>query len=384
MPDNSNNNNAGEKRSERLKEASRAMEGEELRQRREVREGLAARRAAERESAALASEAAKEAERQKIEAEEAQQAARAEEAEAAYKGRVDKISTANQTIESLKNEKVMMSPLRTYKGDLARVVKEEGVSLSTIALSEQTRKRFGLDPAAAMEPKKKSYLLYLILGLVVILAGGGIFIWWQATAITPVPTGPDKPNLITSILFSEQTQEVALASTPANTRAALNLAAKNLDGNWSVKNISFTQGGAAANWNLVAQNLKLQIPDVLAKSLSPRYMLGFYRSGNLIQRFLILKTSSIDRAFAGMIAWEQTLGPEVLPLFYEIPPLIPMNSFKDKLVRNRDTRVLMVENKSTVLLYSLVDNETIVLAPNEEVFTAVLDRLTSDETPGIK
>jgi hypothetical protein len=367
-------------RNKRRQEAERAMEGEELKKRRELREQLAARQTKARETSAQNRQATIEAEKQTAEAAETKAAEEAEMAEGVYQKRVDKIDSANQTIEQLKGQKVMMSPIRTFKSDLVRVVKEGGVSLSTIAISEQMRKRLGLGPVS--EVKKPNVLLpYLLLILTAVVIGGTIFLWWQMKQITAVPIVTDAHQPQTSFIFAEATKNLELPATAANIRAAINKEARNLDGQWTIKNISFTQGNSIIPWKQVAQLLGLKIPDVLARSLNSQYMFGLYRAGNINRRFILLKTSSPNIAFASLLSWEETMVTPLLPLLYETPPQISLadTNFRDKLVRNKDARILVTPEKQTILFYALMDQETIILAPNEETFVAIFDRFIGNQ-----
>jgi hypothetical protein len=370
-------------RNKRRTEAERAMEGDELRKRRELREQLALRQAKEREAITQDRQAIGEAEVQTIEAAETKASEEAEAAETVYQKRVDKIETSNQTIEQLKGQKVMMSPIRTFKSDLTRVVKEGGVSLSTIAISEQERKRFGLGPAAEeIKPSNKNALLpYLLLILTIVVIGGTVFLWWQSKQMIALPSVTNNTPSQNLFIFADATRKLELSSTVANIRAAINQEAKNTEGEWTIKDIAFTQGGVAMPWQRVAQALELKIPDVLMRSLNSQYMFGLYRTGSINQRFILLKTSSPDTAFASLVTWEGAMASQLLPLLHETSPKLSLSNtaFKDKLVRNKDARILVTAEKQTVLFYALLDRQTIILAPNEETFIAVFDRFTSNQ-----
>lgn len=366
-----------EEKQKRRQEAVHAMEGEELRKRREMREQLVARRLTERETASQEKQAAAEAEKQAVETAEKSAAKEAEVAEAVYQKRVDKIKSSKQTIEKIRDEKTEISPIRTYKSDVARAVREEGVSLSTIAMSEQTRKHLGLGPTDKPSPRNNS-LFYLLLVLILIIIGGGLFLWWRGNKIIPTPTNPDVITpASTEFIFADAHKNIELASTAANTRAAINQEAKNANGSWTIENLLFTQDDVAISWPRVAQTFDLKIPDPLARGLGTTYMFGLYRTSNTNQRFLLLKTSLSDKAFASLLSWEPVMPERLLPLFYETSPKISNTAFQDKLVRNKDTRVLVTSSKQTVLLYALIDDQTIVVAPNEETFTAILDRFAN-------
>lgn len=368
-------------REKRRGEARRAMEGEELRKRRETREQLATHQAAERATQSQEVEAAA-ALAQKTEQDKTRKAAEEAEAdEAAYEKRVGKIENSQAEIDRLKEERTMLSPIRTYKSDLARAVKEEGVSLSTIALSEQNRKRLGLGP----QPTKSQdhpgrFNLVLIIVLLLAGLGVGTFYWWQTRAVTPNPSGPNIAQPTKSLIFADQEKKLELNTTAANTRASIQNASEDTSGKWTIENLIFTQNGTSASWSKVAQYFNLKLPDNLTRSLGESYMFGLYRvgTGDNSHRFLILKTSLGDKAFATLLGWEPTMPNQLLPLFYGASPRLANIAFRDKLVRNKDARILVDTENKTALLYALIDDETIAIVPDEETFGAILDRFAND------
>lgn len=369
-------------RARRQDEARRALEGEEWRQRRETRAQLAARQAAAREHASVAKQAETEAEIAAKEEARRAAAAEAEAVEADYGKRVDKISTAKQTINELKTSKVMMSPIRTLKSDMARVVKEDGISISSIAMSEQARKRFGLAPAGKMPQPPNAFLPYLLFMLFVVAAGGGVYWWWRATERYYPTIATNISAVQTPFIFAEATKNLSLSGPAATIREAINQEASDTRGGWTVKNLAFTQDNAGVSWRRLAQSLEIKMPDLLNKSLAAQYMFGLLKEGGDTSRFLLLKTSFPDQAYAGLYDWESAaMADQLLPLLYATPPTrSTTNRFSDKLVRNKDARILSTSDGRILLLYAFLDGETIIITPNQETFLAVFDRFANDET----
>jgi hypothetical protein len=52
------------------------------------------------------------------------------------------------------------------------------------------------------------------------------------------------------------------------------------------------------------------------------------------------------------------------------------NLFEDEVVKNKDIRVLKDSTNTTVLLYSFINKETLIITTNEQTFNEVYDRLT--------
>lgn len=125
----------------------------------------------------------------------------------------------------------------------------------------------------------------------------------------------------------------------------------------------------------------------LIRSLSPEFVLGLHIIKNG-EPFLILKTEFYDATFSGLLAWEKTMAPDLLGLFTKAKTQVGtstlvgdkvgdwVDTFQDKVVKNKDVRVLKDGAGNTILLYSFINKETLVLTTNEETFNEVYDRLT--------
>jgi hypothetical protein len=75
-----------------------------------------------------------------------------------------------------------------------------------------------------------------------------------------------------------------------------------------------------------------------------------------------------------MLEWEKNM-PKDLGTIFEISPEDLVNpEFKDESIRNKDLRVLVGENRKTVLLYSFLDKNTILITKNEDAFNAILGK----------
>ena len=97
--------------------------------------------------------------------------------------------------------------------------------------------------------------------------------------------------------------------------------------------------------------------------------------------FLIIKLSSFENAFAGMLAWEKTLSQDIGPLFAtsELLRNLPIDSvFTDIVDKNKDIRILMF-NDQTVLLYSFFDNNKLIITDNIDTLRILVDRLIQEK-----
>ncbi|MFZ3020180.1 MAG: hypothetical protein WA051_01520 [Minisyncoccia bacterium] len=177
--------------------------------------------------------------------------------------------------------------------------------------------------------------------------------------------------------------------------------------------------------------LKTKTPQTLTNSISEKFMLGSYQ-GKLPGIFILVGITSYENAFDGMLRWENNLWNDLGALFSQNPipvsaqsiqnelatttstttaskistttsatqsttsPIAPItipfdankvssttvflpsplvkDSFIDKVISNKDTRILQNQFGETVFVYGFVTKDLLLMASNEETFKAILDR----------
>ena len=76
-----------------------------------------------------------------------------------------------------------------------------------------------------------------------------------------------------------------------------------------------------------------------------------------------------------MLKWEKDMVSDVGKLFgISVNASSTPQTFVDQERRNKDLRVLKDENGKVILLYSFIDNNTLLITKNENVFGAVLSK----------
>ena len=332
---------------ERRRAAARAMEGEEIRQRREAREKL-------KEIGAAAE--------------------------------------ASELVEKLKVKELNLSPLRTLKGDMARAVREEGVSVASVALSEQARRQANGSPIAAKSSSARVWFLFLI--FLLILGAGGYWWWFGWPAFLPPPAtwwpfgqivAPPAPSGPAGLIFAEESVAVSLDGTVEENLAALHQAAGPTVAAASstlslsrprLRQINFTRGAVPAGWNAISAGLGFSSPPALGRALTGELMFGAIQFGSGSQRFLLLKNRDYAQARASFLAWEPELVGALWSLWRSTVATGAERQavFVDRLLRNKDLRLAQTTAGETVLLYTFLDPETILIAADEATFSEVFDR----------
>jgi hypothetical protein len=140
--------------------------------------------------------------------------------------------------------------------------------------------------------------------------------------------------------------------------------------------------------------IESRAPGNLVRAFDQLYMTGSIGANP----FIVIRLGSFENAFAGMLAWESTMGEDLIPLFSS-PELMKAieetNVFRDVIVRNKDVRVLsgtlvsaqqdedgeVVTSTTTtpVLLYSFFDNNMLIITNKIEALQTLIDRLTREK-----
>ncbi len=373
--------------------ARAAMESVDQRRRHEsknkIKRNQEAKRKAEEEAKLQALTAQ---ERTKQEAEEAKRKAEEAETKARQRKR-SQIDESEELIDKLKVRESKLNPLRTLKLDMARAVKEEGVSISKIATSEEARRRLGKTNQEKPEPG-----VYRIVALIIILiaiSGGAILQWsgyfdfrqlWTRPTDIVTPT----TSQTTSLVFADQVKTFDIAGIIDSDELSQRLMTEAKQGDLNrraIRHLSVVNSVNNKNsiaWSELVQRLGLRLPDLLARTLNETFMIGAYgeaSGSNSNSMFIILKPRSYEQAYASMLNWEIDLVSDLAPIFQgsRLTSTQTSGVFKDRLILNIDTRYLSDKDGKTIIFYAFLNKETLLIAQNEETFIEVFNRFT---TPG--
>jgi hypothetical protein len=94
-----------------------------------------------------------------------------------------------------------------------------------------------------------------------------------------------------------------------------------------------------------------------------------------VSLFILISVKDYAESYAGMLIWEKDMPKDLGEIFKVSSSLSSTTSlFTDEAIKNKDLRVLKDQNKNTVLLYSFVDKNTLLITTNEDVFSALLGK----------
>lgn len=315
-----------------------------------------------------------------------------------------------------------LHPLQTYKSDIESLVQKGGVSEVSIAAAEATRRGSGggKDEAAASAAEPRVWKKWLYGALGVLLVGAALalvaYVLLRQTSVPLTPTGAQA-----AIIFVDESKVVsvtppraaamqALVAARDATDIPLGLIARLVVVHPAVAGQDPAVWGPAELLTLLAPT----IPIELVRTLSPEYLLAVH-SFDEEQAVLLLRTDSYEVAYRGMLEWEPTLFQDLSPLFVRTPPVhlnqtpapaaVPAapaatstatstavatstptstaptiqavinTGFMDKIVENRDTRVVQNAAGDILLLWTFLDRNTIVIVTNDATLREVISRV---------
>ncbi|MFA6446066.1 MAG: hypothetical protein WCW14_02335 [Candidatus Paceibacterota bacterium] len=279
--------------------------------------------------------------------------------------------------------------LRTYKGDIEDAIKTTGASALSVAVAENNR-RIIQEANTKKENETPKRWNRALVGISIIIILVTIIIISAIIYISkPTPTTETQQIVVPSLISADSQKEINVTKTDFShlMRTLRDQVDKDAIRLGTIEQIYITEGSSTTkkllSSNSLVTGLGLHTGDSLIRSLDASFMFGIY-SFNQNQPFLIFKTRSYETAFSGMLSWERSL-PNDLQILFGIPNEIVsaignsnsgIAKFEDVVIRNKDVRVLKDKNGKIFMMYSIPDNETIIITTDEYTLKEILSRLS--------
>lgn len=371
--------------------------------------------------------------------------------------------------ESTNHSNAPIKNLRTFQGDVAEAIKNQNLSIGSIALEEQKRKVRRENESDQIQPGEKPFnelaripgkrhppglpevtyrtpkppeavpvaiikeprvvvekkarnpelvrnTLTIVVSAILVLLGIGSLVGFYLLQKKPPTLSTPSPVDQTIISFSNK--EII----PIENLGREELIVK-------INAIKDAQGGSDNQITYIALTkqvdneavpvslteflaiLKTSIPPATLRSFKNQFMLGMEYNGRN-QPFIIIKLSSFDNAFAGMLAWEKTLNSDLGVIFSRRSIPITSNTptastdenqssttppttqpvtrivntdanansnFEDVTIQNKDARVLKNSRGEEVMLYSFLDQNTLLITSGASSFHDILNKYLASQ-----
>ncbi len=320
------------------------------------------------------------------------------------------------------NDQMAPRAVRTFEDDIAGAVRDGKGSVLTIALAEQARKEGAVVDAV----KKKSNVMFIIAGIFLFVISLGVvgyivFEKYGAQVFPDIVRGT--ASFAHPSIRSDKTTPIPIDTLlPKNgiTQSMLyKLGGSSLSTGavaLAIPTVTDSAGAAAmAETDVILKRLAPNAPSILSRSLATSTVLGIY-SGDVAEPFIVLKTSSYEGAFSGMLGWEDFMSDDLYTFMGITPPSqsdVPQTTtadqadalpvvigtsteatttpkkievvstgpsrditkFIDRTIKNKDMRVIEDNTGKIHFLYGFANPSTIIITTSPETFFEVSSRL---------
>ncbi|MFA6797223.1 MAG: hypothetical protein WCR40_00715 [Candidatus Paceibacterota bacterium] len=292
----------------------------------------------------------------------------------------------NETTES---PKIIKPIIRTYKSDAENTIKSGHISSINMAIAESNKMlRKSREEDIESEIKKTKLNKTLIIAGSIFIIGGILAIAipyvllnreYNDNVVTEENT--EKTLITTDLSEKINIKDLNLNRINTTLKERVSQSSTKLG---QIKNFYLTEGEDEKETIITSANflklIKTSTPLEIQRTLQTQYMFGMHNfNGN--QKFLILKFGSYDIAYSGMLSWETNLWQD----FKEIFDLrsedtatqnygIEIKKFQDAFFSNKDCRVVKNSSGEIIFLYSIINDETIVITTNVNTLREIINR----------
>jgi len=292
------------------------------------------------------------------------------------------------------------TPIHTYKSDFAEHIDDKGASVFSVLAAEKDAKTATPE---ALGAQKKDRTKFIVGGMLILLGIVGVYAayrWSQDLSV--VPTEQAVPSLVFADARTEITgtgkdlmRALASAGTPDLAPGSVLVTYVTTASTTDKGNIlRFPELGGT-----LIRSLEIPAPSILLRNIEDISTVGVVRTEQEAHAFFVLRVSSFEHTFAGMLEWERDIALDLALLYPSYPAdpipepvatttatstppvVIAPPRFVDDVVASRDVRALRDHRERTILLYGYRDKQTLIIARDEAAFAELISRLTATAAP---
>lgn len=282
-----------------------------------------------------------------------------------------------KVVDALHN-KAKLSSLRTYQGDMAEFIRSKNESVISIAVKEkekkeQKEKEIPVSTKASV-PKNRNGIqinLTMIVLSLLLIAGGFFGFFYVFETVKEEPTNP--------VVIEEKIIPYNHAITLANVTSEnfkFELANLKISNGISILRISDASGSLLEKSENFFRFLKISPPTALERTLKEEYVIGVISQDEERANFIIMTVDDFGKAFSAMLDWEKNLINDLSFLTVTSSEMMASStgtttpikneplSWKDIIVKNKDTRALANDKNQAKIVYTFLDKNTILVTEN--------------------
>ena len=292
---------------------------------------------------------------------------------------MDEKKINNNKTEEKKKKKEKIPVLRTFKTDASDFIRKENISMADVAVAQVNKKiPSGLEKE---EHHKRVLLKKIAIFFAILVVFSGVIITIFYFIRDKEPKTPTIVNFPKSIILTEKEKGIDINNLKNEIRGILDYEELLAGETLSVPIVRDVNGiRETVSIKTFFDVLEIKTPIGLFDVLDDKFMYAVF-NGFQSNPALILKLSSnpksYENAFAAMLRWEKTIGKEFEKYFGFEGEDYDKNIFYDIEISNNDVRVLSSMNDNSVIMYSFINREYLVITTNENTLKEMLRRLSS-------
>ncbi len=326
--------------------------------------------------------------------------------------------------EKQKNQNLINDPalkrLRTYEEDVKDAIKNEDISTTKIVLAEQAKKEresfgsAGSNTSAAERntPNQPNKNFLVILVSILLIGAGSVLVYFNYESLksflstTSRPENRHTSNVATSDKkitidsigktkgeIIREIQEIISKRTSAEKGNIVEInITKDVSRDTDRGLVTEKEPISAVDFFSLIDS---RAPEVLTRSFQDTVLIGLHLQEKF-EPFIILKSEDVAQTYSGMLGWENFMVGDMTKIFFEnLAPreIITSNDnasedpdddsltifaamgFSDRVIANKDARVITNNDGQILFFYSIVDNENVIMTSNRDTFILLLDRI---------
>lgn len=311
------------------------------------------------------------------------------EAEKKKMAKIDEILAAQKEIDKIKKDpSAGPVPIKTLTRDIGSAIGKDSLSLGKIVTKLPDEKSKFFD-------EKNRRTIMIGLGILLVIGGLATVLW--TVKQKGVDSIADTIATRNSLIFADQQVALSLDKlTPAEAIQEINKNKQtDTDKSELIKEIYFTRQVTEktdtgiliktleVDPTTIATSLGFNLPDEFLRLLEPKSMFGFYYYNKNPKPFYVFQTTTYKTAADVVLNNENTIVSELLNPYIDATNtnLIKDGKFKDKMVKNYDTRLIIDDTNSVIALYSWINKGTLVVTTDETTFSKVLNSYLAPKEP---
>lgn len=274
-----------------------------------------------------------------------------------------------KVVDALHNKNKLPS-LRTYQGDMAEFIKEKNESVISVSMKEKKRRENREEEERKTRVEKKvekkeingfgkNIILFVASVCLVVVGAYIIFKLFSFTQMEQVPIVMNTEIIpYNEIIEVREAEKISLAEV-----------VRDFEGKNGINIIKITnnEGFYINNLNDYLNYFSVQIPSLMKIDLRQDFSFGFYRQNDVKTPFVVLKTTDFGRSFSAMLDWEGSMSRD-LNFGQQIEEIV---EWKDIIIKNKDTRAMINKNGEIKIVYTFLDQNTILITGSASSLEAI-------------